>query len=137
LLSEFGDLSEKMCELTNQYPFAFCVQMSFLDVNYYEEFDGIWANASLLHLSEDELIEAMKRLVRALKVNGHLFASFKTRDNYVKHDSRRFYFHDESRLNKIITENGLNLELVEKWKQYKEDNPSKEAFESYIWKRTA
>ncbi|MEI8630876.1 class I SAM-dependent methyltransferase [Vibrio sp. M60_M70] len=131
------DLSEKMCEITNKYQFAFCTEMSFLDVSFYEEFDGIWANASLLHLNNKELSEALTRLVRATKIGGYLFASFKTKDNFVKQDSRDFYFHTKEQLNQIIESKKLNIELVEEWKEFKDQDPSKESFESYIWKRTS
>ncbi|EIP0122156.1 methyltransferase domain-containing protein [Vibrio alginolyticus] len=131
------DISENMCKITNSYPFSFCKQMSFLDVDYYEEFDGVWANASLLHLNKNELAESLRRLVRALTINGVLFASFKTKDNYIKSDKREFYFHTYDEISDIIEKQNLGLQLLQKWKANKNDDPSKEAFESYIWKRVS
>jgi SAM-dependent methyltransferase len=40
-------------------------------------FDGIWASASLLHLAQPELVEALRELLRLLKPEGLLYASFK------------------------------------------------------------
>ncbi|HIF9272867.1 class I SAM-dependent methyltransferase [Photobacterium damselae] len=129
------DKSQRMCEITRKYPFAFCEQMSFLDVDFYEEFDAIWANASLLHVPPKHLAEALTRLVRALKIDGFLFSSFKTQENYKKKDEREFYFYTKDDLDKIIEDNKLNLKLVKSWKSYKDNDSSKECFESYIWKR--
>ncbi|NAZ53751.1 methyltransferase domain-containing protein [Vibrio toranzoniae] len=129
------DLSEKMCKITSRYPFSFCEQMSFLDVDFYEQFDGVWANASLLHLTPKDLGEALKRLVRSLSLDGVLFASFKTTDNYVKNDKRKFYFHTSSILEEIISTENLGIELIETWKSFKNNDETQEAFESYIWKR--
>jgi SAM-dependent methyltransferase len=43
-----------------------------------EAFDGIWANASLLHVPRSALAHVLARVHRALKPNGLLFASFKS-----------------------------------------------------------
>lgn len=131
------DLSEKMCEITNRYPFAFCEQKSFLDLDEYEEYDGIWANASLLHVSKSDLPTALLKLTKALKVGGILFASFKTEDNFWKRDNRTFYFHSRDELERIIKEKNLGLELLDTWKAHKFGDKNKEAFESYIWVRKA
>lgn len=51
--------------------------MSFLDFDRLEQYDGIWACASLLHVPEADLPEAFLRLWRGLKPNGVLYVSFK------------------------------------------------------------
>ncbi|HAS6450896.1 TPA: methyltransferase domain-containing protein [Vibrio parahaemolyticus] len=131
------DLSLKMCEITRRYPFAFCEQMSFKDVDYYEEYDAIWANASLLHVAPKDMVDVFARLARALKVGGVLFASFKTPKNYVKRDSRKFYFHSKAQIEQYIMETGYDLQLVESWSSFKENNDNNEEFESYIWIRNS
>ena len=64
------DASAKMVELCNQYPFAFCEQKSFTDINYPPTFDLVWACASLLHLNKPEFVSAISRLVKTLGPNG-------------------------------------------------------------------
>jgi len=52
-----------------------------------EEFDGIWACASLLHVPKWELREVFTRLEYALKKYGILYYSFKYgRGTQTKHD---------------------------------------------------
>ncbi|MCK8085763.1 class I SAM-dependent methyltransferase [Vibrio sp. 1CM8B] len=129
------DLSSRMCEITRKYPYSFCTQMSFMDVDYYEEFDAIWANASLLHVPESDMPEAIARLARSLKVGGYLFASFKTDKNFSSKDTRKFYFHTKDDLEKSIRLSKFDLVFVDRWSSFKGDNPSNEEFHSYIWQR--
>lgn len=47
------------------------------ELNYNEEFDGIWASASLLHVPSKSLNSVLKKCSKALKNNGILYCSFK------------------------------------------------------------
>ena len=42
------DASEQMVKLCNAYPHAFCINQNIQDINFMEEFDGVWCCASLL-----------------------------------------------------------------------------------------
>lgn len=52
-------------------------ELSVLDLDYNNEFDGVWACASLLHLNKDEILIALEKLYDALKDNGYMYMSFK------------------------------------------------------------
>lgn len=52
-------------------------QMGVLEMNFNDEFDGIWACASLLHIPNNELPLAFKKCHSALKSNGVFYLSFK------------------------------------------------------------
>lgn len=62
----------------------------FSDITEAAVYDGIWACASLLHLSEDQLPGAIKRLWRALRPGGSLYISFKVGDGERNHQGRHF-----------------------------------------------
>jgi SAM-dependent methyltransferase len=49
----------------------------FEDLDEVEAYDGVWANACLLHVPRSELGQVLKRIWRALKPAGHFYASFK------------------------------------------------------------
>jgi SAM-dependent methyltransferase len=49
----------------------------FHDLNKVESYDGVWANACLLHVPRSELAQVLRRIWRALKPAGHFYASFK------------------------------------------------------------
>lgn len=51
--------------------------MLFEDLDEAERYDGVWANACLLHVPQAALPAALGRVWRALKPGGRLFASFK------------------------------------------------------------
>ncbi len=56
-----------------------------------KRYAGIWACASLLHVAQFELSDAIGRLTNALAANGALFMSFKYGDEQrVERDGRRF-----------------------------------------------
>jgi SAM-dependent methyltransferase len=52
-------------------------EITFDEVSFRNEFDGIWAAASLLHIPTRLMPETLRNLFRALKPNGVLFFSLK------------------------------------------------------------
>lgn len=54
-----------------------CFEMTFDEIQFRNEFDAVWAAASLLHVPSQQMGENLRKLVQALKPNGILFMSFK------------------------------------------------------------
>ena len=52
----------------------------FHDLDEVEAYDGVWANACLLHVPRPELGKVLTLIWRALKPGGHFYASFKAGD---------------------------------------------------------
>lgn len=71
------DGSEKMCLLASDLIGQPVRQMLFHELNDKNAYDGIWACASILHLTKDELQEVLNKMVQALKANGVIYTSFK------------------------------------------------------------
>ena len=71
---------------------------SFNDVSEKHTYDGIWACASLLHLPERQLKDALQRLWGALKPGGCFYLSFKYGDSEREHAGRHFTDATEIRL---------------------------------------
>lgn len=55
-----------------------------------EKYDGIWACASLLHIPRERLSAVISRYFNMLKTGGHIFMSFKNRQQDYKKDGRIF-----------------------------------------------
>ena len=71
------DGSYEMCKLAETLLNKEVEQINFLDINYTNEFDGIFACASLLHLSNQDLLIVLKKISNALKKEGILYTCFK------------------------------------------------------------
>src|SRR5690606_22260482 len=71
------DSSAALCELSTRLTGVRTRVLRFQELEGEAEYDGIWACASLLHLSDAELPNAIGRLIRALKPDGVLYMSFK------------------------------------------------------------
>jgi SAM-dependent methyltransferase len=63
----------------------------FHDIDAVEAYDGVWANACLLHVPRDELAQVLGRIWRALKPGGVFYASFKTGDAEGRDTLNRYY----------------------------------------------
>lgn len=79
------------------------------DMEYQNEFDGIWACASLLHVHRDNLKEVFKRCCNALKNNGIIYCSFKYGDFEGIINERYFTYLNEQLFNEIIQDTGLTI----------------------------
>ena len=111
---EAFDASSAMVELAREHTGLPVQLMTFADVDWKEEFDGIWCCASLLHVPAVELPEVMLRLADALKPGGVWYVSFKYGDGEREVDGRRFTDIDEVRLRTLIREI-KKLEIFELW----------------------
>lgn len=84
------DLSPVLAEKASKYIGQQVIIGDMKDLDYKDRFIGIWACASLLHLTEDEVFETIKRCHKALKKDGVLYASFKYGENNYEKDGRSF-----------------------------------------------
>lgn len=112
---EAFDASSAMVELARKHTGLPVQLMTFADVDWKEEFDGIWCCASLLHVPAAELLGVMRRLADALKPGGVWYVSFKYGDGEREVDGRRFTDMDEMGLRTLLKEL-LGIEVVEMWK---------------------
>ena len=88
---------------------------SFQELDYQEEFDGVWASASLLHCHRDQLSNVLNMVLNSLKPGGVAYTSFKWGETSSV-DSRGRHFtnftcHSLSRFLNAIP----RLEILEIW----------------------
>jgi SAM-dependent methyltransferase len=63
----------------------------FHDLDKVEAYDGVWANACLLHVPRPELKQVLALIWRALKPGGHFYASFKAGEEEGRDTLNRYY----------------------------------------------
>lgn len=71
------DGSEELCRLASEYTGIPVRQMLFEELDAKEQYDGIWACSSILHLPKDVLKDVLKKMIVALKENRIIYTSFK------------------------------------------------------------
>ncbi len=121
------DASIEMVNLCRQYPFSYCLHMSFDMIEYIEEFDGIWACASLIHLSPKDFKESLSRLANATKQGGVLYFSLKKGTGKTNNGGKTTYHYNINDINQIMVEE-LMFEIVDVW-----ENEGKKKSESASW----
>lgn len=84
-------------------------QHGFSVVAFDEEFDGIWACVSLLHVPEEDLQGVLGKLHKALKKNGKLYVAFKYGEGMTKRGERMFCDFTEKSLPKVLTDAGFSV----------------------------
>ena len=71
------DGSETLCRLASEYTGIVVRQMLFEELDAKEQYDGIWACSSILHLPKDSLKVVLKKMIVALKAHRIIYISFK------------------------------------------------------------
>lgn len=72
------DGSVNLCKLASEYTGIKVRNILFQELDEQEKYDGIWACASILHLSKKELSVVLDKMIAALKKNGIIYTSLST-----------------------------------------------------------
>ncbi len=115
------DGSEEMCKMASKLLKEPVEQIDFLDIKYINQFDGIFACASLLHLNNEDLKNCLKKLTLALRNNGIIYASFKIGEGERIKENRYFNDMTEEKFKKVIKDIP-NIKIIKTWKSPQYDN---------------
>jgi len=74
------DGSVELCKIASEYTGIAVKQMLFEELDTVEEYDGIWACASILHVAKNQLPDIIQKIATATKKNGTVYLSFKYGD---------------------------------------------------------
>ena len=69
------DASTEMCKRASELTGKDVMNMRFEDMSFADEFDGIWASATLLHVPMTELPKIMQKMNAALKTGGVIYGT--------------------------------------------------------------
>lgn len=84
------DISEELGKRASEYIGQKVIIQDMRNLYYQDEFIGVWACASLLHLDEDEIVETLRKMFKSLKRDGIVYISFKYGDKNYEKDGRKF-----------------------------------------------
>lgn len=111
---EATDGSAELCKLATQYTGISVRHMLFQELSAVDQYDGIWACSSILHLPLDELSDVMCKMAIALKSNGIIYTSFKYGTFSGERNGRYFTDMTESTFTAFIR-NIADLVTEEQW----------------------
>ena len=106
------DGSAEMCSLASIHIGEDVLNMSFSEMDFNDVFDGVWANASLLHVPSDEIGEIISKITRGLKKDGILYMSFHYGESEGI-DGERYYTDYRTRKLKQLVAGISELELID------------------------
>lgn len=108
------DGSEELCKRASDYLGIPVYHMLFQELDLEDEYNGIWACSSILHLPKDELRTVFYKMVTALKSSGIIYTSFKYGEFEGERNGR--YFTDFTiELFSEFIKNIPDLKIEEQW----------------------
>ena len=107
------DASAELCRLASDFTKTKVLNISFEKIEFENMFDGVWACASLLHITRAELPGIFKKLEIALKNSGVVYCSFKLGD--FEGDRNGRYFCDLTSETLVEVLNGTGLKVIKHW----------------------
>jgi len=96
------DGSIEMVKLSTEFTGKQTLHLTFDEINFNEEFDGIWACASLLHVPRSKIDFVLKKIYLALKKGGVFYSSYKYGNKEEIRNGRFFNNYDELSFNELL-----------------------------------
>ncbi|HJC67529.1 MAG TPA: class I SAM-dependent methyltransferase [Candidatus Enterocloster excrementigallinarum] len=97
------DPSGAMCDQTKQLAHIPVYQMKAEELRFFNEFDAVWACASLLHVPYKEQVNVLRKVMHALRAGGILYASWKYGDKSRTEKYRSFTDLNEKTFRDILS----------------------------------
>lgn len=108
------DPSETLAAMASEFSGCEVLISSAQNINFSQEFDGVWACASLIHLPRHELGDALGKISHALRTEGVLFVSMQIGSGEMVMDDGRFVArYTSEEVSNAIKQAGF--ELVDMW----------------------
>ena len=108
------DGSEELCTAATEYSSVKVQCMDFFELDAEEQYDGIWACASVLHVEKDRLQELCRIMSDPLMPGGVMYLSFKYGDFSGIREDRYFTDLTEKSFRELLTR-FKDLSIEEEW----------------------
>lgn len=108
------DGSQELCKLASEYTGITVQHKFFQQLEEEEIYDGVWACASILHVSYKELAGILFKIAKALKSKGIAYISFKYGTFEGEKNGRYFTDMTEKKMRQLLNETGL-FSIEQEW----------------------
>lgn len=108
------DGAAELCRLASEFTGINVKEMLFDELDAINQYDGIWACSSILHLPKKELLPVIQKMCEALKDNGIIYTSFKYGNFEGERNGRYFTDFTEKTFQEVI-EKVPELTIEEHW----------------------
>lgn len=108
------DGSQEICKLASEHTGIQVKHMYFQDLDETEQYDGIWACSSILHLGLNDLEDVLKKMTKALRQGGIIYTSFKYGTFSGERNGRYFTDMNEETFDKL-SQKIQGLKIEEQW----------------------
>lgn len=92
------DPSTEMCKRIRELVPIEVIEMRAEDLEFENEFDAVWACASLLHVDRGNMYFTLTKIIKSLKNNGVFYASLKIKSNKFIESDRTFTYYSKEEL---------------------------------------
>lgn len=107
------DGSQELCRIASEYLGLDVRHMMFQEFAEQERYDGLWACASILHLTYEEILDVMERIHASLKPQGVVYATFKYGTFEGERDGRYYTDFEEKKMERLLAKlNCFDLERM-------------------------
>ena len=108
------DGSVELCRIASAYSGIEVKQMMFQELNIENQYDGIWACSSILHLPKSELTTVIEKMRTALKKKGYIYTSFKYGNYEGERNGRHFTDFTEAGFREFVRDIS-EVKIVKEW----------------------
>ena len=107
------DGSIEMCKLASKYINQEVICMNFEELKDINTYDGIWACSSILHVEKENLSGILNKMIKALKVNGIIYTSFKIGEGFEIKEGKYYNYLTKNEMIQILGNLNINVKLID------------------------
>ncbi|MDM1328930.1 class I SAM-dependent methyltransferase [Acinetobacter indicus] len=128
------DYSEALVNKASELTGINVRHQSFYELDDIDQYDGVWACASLLHCDRDKLLDVLVRIHRALRRTGICYMSFKYGTTDRVQDGRTFTDLDKEQARELLDQLD-GVEVLKQWITLDKRPDRKEEWLNLLWKK--
>lgn len=110
-----ADYAEELIKIATELLNKEVIHMDMRNLDFNEEFNAIWACASILHINRDDIEKVIRNCEKSLKDKGIFYLSFKYGDKEEVRKGRYFNYYNENSF-QCLVDKFPNLKIIETWK---------------------